>query len=1106
MTRALFAEAEELHAHEEALRELPVDLARMHEALAYVRGGRLGHARGTPGSRRPPRELHAHGGQLVLLERDGRPSGAEVELGLHGGDTSASVFVRSGSHCPTAPRGTSLAIPRPLSELLGLRNDVDARTISLRFRRTPARAGRGRARARGGEHRGHRDRHRHRFTGRAPARVLDEARALEVARLEAHDHARAAIVRSRLTALSELGMSVDAPRRALRLPGAPGRSQPRRPPAGRMGEVHLARDERTGTFAALKLVRPDHAWFESARERFRREIEATTRLAHPGIVRVLDVGEEGGLPWLAMEWVGGASLDEVLERLRDVAPESLTRLDFVQAVRTSSALRPQPESELADAFPGQSWVELVTRVVARVAQALAHAHDSGVLHRDVKPSNVLVTPAGRVLLVDFGLAQPRGADRLTRTGAWLGSLPYAAPEQIEGSPSALDGRADVYSLAATLYELLTLRTPFLGGPESVVRRRIATGDLESPRRLNPALGPELERVCLAALDPDPRRRPRDARAFAADLERARLGQRVEARGAPAWLRAQRLARRRPGRTAALVAGALIVSGSIVVAVRESALAARLTRLADAELVRGLEEEARAFWPATPARLAPMTTWLARAEELLGRRDEHQREYEALTQRASPYTSADRDLDQAATREELAGLAREIDGLCAFVAHTDQAAPLVPPGPDEVRARDAQTRALLDAHGEALLDVLRARVDALRATMQRNAGRWRLDFYQLDDFQRVLDRASGRSGSRTTFRFADPLDAWRHDALRRLLEDLARLDRVVPRVRAQRSQIEALTRLEAQSGAALWAAASAAIAASPSYAGLKVRPVFGLVPLGEDPHSHLWEFVLAASGSAPARDASTPSGWRMDESAGLVLVLLPGGRFEMGQHAGEGPDLTSSLPSHEVELAPFFISKFELDVAQAERLGGLPPERTRPEDGTLPLSIDWERARALLHESGLELPTEAQWEYAARGNADGPFPIEGYANVNDLSRSAALHLAGEANTESASEFDDGWPNAAPIGSLAPNRFGLHDTLGNLAEWCLDQHISRAYATLAPRAGDGLRTTVAPAQLRVLRGGSYALPARLAHPAARQGELPRKLSFTLGVRPVRALAPE
>jgi formylglycine-generating enzyme required for sulfatase activity len=930
-------------------------------------------------------------------------------------------------------------------------------------------------------------------------------RADAVARLDAGLAAR---VRERLAALDDLGLSMDAPRRGVQLPERFGPLRRlERVGGGGMGEVHLARDKRTGAFAALKLVRPDHLWFEAARERFRREIAATTRLAHPGIVRVLEVGEEAGIPWLAMEWVGGATLEEVLERLRGVPPETLTARHFAEAVRSAAALRPHPEPEAADAFAGATWCEVVARVASRVAEALAHAHEAGVLHRDVKPSNVLVTPAGRVLLVDFGLAQPRGVDRMTRTGAWLGSLPYAAPEQIEGSPGALDGRADVYSLGATLYELLTLRTPFLGGPESTVRRRIGTGDLDPPRKLNPAVGGELERACLAALDPDPRRRPRDASAFADDIERARMGRRVRARGAPWWVRAQRSARRRPGRTAAAAGALLAVLGSLAVAWRESALAGRLTRLADAELVRGLEAEARTFWPAARESAGAMTTWLGRAEEVLARRAEHQRAYDDLSQRALPYADAERRADQAATREELAGLAREIDGLAAFVAHGDQVAAAVPPTtepptPDAVRARDAETRALLDAHPEALLDALRARAEALRLTMLENPDRWRPDFGQIDDFQRVLDRASGALAARATFRFADPLDAWRHDALRRMLADLDRLAAVAPRVRAQREQVATLERLETGAGAARWAEARAAVAASPRYGGLELAPVFGLVPLGEDPRSGLWEFLLAASGAAPERDPATPSGWRMDEAAGLVLVLLPGGRFDMGQHPGEGPTLPSSLPMHAVELAPFFLSKFEMTVAQAERLGGLPPERTRPADGRLPLVLDWIRARTLLHESGLELPTEAQWEYGARGGESGLVALQGRANVNDRSRAAALQRAGSPNLEPTAEFDDGFPDAAPVGSLLPNPFGLHDVLGNASEWCLDHHVSRAYATLTPRAGDGLRTTVSSAQLRAMRGGSFVGAPRFCQPAVRQTELPAKMAPWIGFRPARA----
>ncbi len=931
-------------------------------------------------------------------------------------------------------------------------------------------------------------------------------RAELLARLEREDAARSRRVRSRLAALGELGLALDAPPRAAGLPVRFGTfSRHEKVGGGGMGEVYLARDERDGALAALKLVRPDHLWFEAARVRFRREMEATAQLAHPGIVRVLDLGEEHGVPWLAMEWVGGASLEEVLERLRGVPPEALSAADFEQAVRAASAQRLHPEPARAGAFPGRTHVEVVTRIVAQAAAALAHAHAAGVLHRDVKPSNILVTPAGRVLLADFGLALPRGADRLTRTGNWLGSLPYAAPEQIEGSPRALDPRADVYSLGATLYELATLKTPFLGGPESVVRRRIATGDLEPPRRLNPALGRGVEAVCLAALDPDPRRRPAGGGEFGRHLEDALAGRPVRVRTAPLWLRLRRWTRRRPRLALGLAATALVVLGTLALALRERTLAARLTRLVDLELVRGLQAEARDFWPAAPRQLPQMAAWLARAEQLLARAAEHRRSFEELERRALPYDAADRARDQAGAREELGTLARELDGLTAFVGKGDRAAPPAPPDPGLVRERDAALQALA-RDPEQLVDALGARILALQAVMQRDAVLWRQDIQQLEDFERLRQRAATRLRERATFRFADALDAWRHDALRRLLGDLEQLAAVVQRVRAQRAQTETLARLSAGPGASAWAEACAALAASPRYGGLRLEPLFGLQPLGENPVSHLWEFLLAASGVAPARDADAPGNWRMQADAGVVLVLLPGGRVRIGQDEDERPALLSSRPAHEVELAPFFISRYELSVAQAERLGGFPPERSLPADGRLPLALDWQRSHELLRAHGLELPTEAQWEYAARTGAALDSALEGRANVFDLSRLAALREEGTHQDGTVASFDDGFPGPAPIGSLRPNAFGLHDMLGNVSEWCLDPYIGRGYSTLPPRAGDGLRATVLAAPLRTMRGGSYADGPNLCQPAVRSYESPSKVLYSAGLRPVRSVDPD
>ena len=919
-------------------------------------------------------------------------------------------------------------------------------------------------------------------------------------------------MRERLALLGEFGLSSDEPRRGFALPERFGVwKRLERVGAGGMGEVYLARHAETGQLAAIKLVRHDQLCFESARARFEREIEAVSRLHHPGIVRVLAVGDEQGMPWLALEWIGGASLEELLEELRGLPPETLGHLDCARALHSASARRPHAEPAREDALSGRSHVECMTRIVLRVAYALQYAHAQGVLHRDIKPSNVLLTPSGRVLLADFGLALPRGVDRMTRSGAWLGSLPYAAPEQVEGGTRELDARADVYSLGVTLYELLTLRTPFLGGPESAVRRRIATGDIEAPRRLNPRIPAALERVCLAALDPDPQRRPADAASLAADLERALAGEPVRARGLPPWLRLRRWSRRRPRQALTLASAALVVLGATSIAVRESSVSAQLTRLADVELARGLRDEARGFWPAQRANLERMSSWIGRAEELLARRGEYQRALDELTASAAPYTSADRAQDQAAAREQLEALAHEIEGLTAFIERGNRAAPPPPPEPESVRERDQTLRRRLDQDPTALIAELHAETAALRERMLSAGVRWRPDITQLDDFERILDRSGEELGQRTTFRFGAALDTWRHGRLRRLLEDVRELELLRAEVRVQLDETRRLAELADGEGALAWARAIREIAASPRYGGLRLRPIFGLVPLGQNPASGLWEFLHARSGSAPERSGARGELWRIEPASGIVLVLVPGGRYQVGQRPREQPHADASqplagaaLPLHSVELDPFFISRYELTVAQAQRLGGIPSDAIVPQDTRLPLGIDWPRGRALLVRHGLELPTEAQWECATRAGSEDDLPLEGHANVHDLSHARAIESEGSLPDEPPAPFDDGFPSLAPVGSLAPNGFGLHDTLGNVSEWCLDNYVRRGYSTLVPRAGDGLRKTVVSAQLRSLRGGSYNNQPPVCTPWARMGESPGKLTYCSGLRPVRSIA--
>ncbi|NUP97416.1 MAG: serine/threonine protein kinase, partial [Planctomycetaceae bacterium] len=205
---------------------------------------------------------------------------------------------------------------------------------------------------------------------------------------------------------------------------------------GGMGVVYRAVQEPLGRLVALKLIRPEHLFFPSARERFRREAEAVARLQHPNIVPLYTVGEAQGLPYFAMELFEGATLAEVLEAVQGRAPESLSSSDFTAAIRGET-----PQSPADAEVTATTWIEAVVRAIVDVATALEHAHSRGVLHRDVKPSNIALERDGRARLFDFGLALTSDAPdekaassrgRMTRSGATVGTPHYMAPEQARG--------------------------------------------------------------------------------------------------------------------------------------------------------------------------------------------------------------------------------------------------------------------------------------------------------------------------------------------------------------------------------------------------------------------------------------------------------------------------------------------------------------------------------------------------------------------------------------------------------------------------------------------------------------------------------------------------
>ncbi|HKE00585.1 MAG TPA: FG-GAP-like repeat-containing protein, partial [Planctomycetota bacterium] len=297
--------------------------------------------------------------------------------------------------------------------------------------------------------------------------------------------------------------------------------------------------------------------------RFRREASAAARLAHPGIAQAFAVGEAEGLHFFAMELIEGAPLDRVLERLAS-STSKLHGRDVARAVE-ELAIRREGAAPVAatEALSGRSYVEVACRLVLQVAEALAHAHRTGILHRDVKPSNVLVRPDGTAVLTDFGLARDLAGPSHTQTGAFAGTPYYLAPEQLHGPAEAIDARVDVYALGVTLYELVTLRRPFEGDTAAAILARIASDEPPRPTRLRAGVPRDLETIVLKAIEKDLARRYASADAFADDLRAFLEFRPIQAKPPSLVARAGKLARRnRTASAAAAIAAAALGIGAI----------------------------------------------------------------------------------------------------------------------------------------------------------------------------------------------------------------------------------------------------------------------------------------------------------------------------------------------------------------------------------------------------------------------------------------------------------------------------------------------------------------------------------------------------------------
>jgi serine/threonine protein kinase/WD40 repeat protein len=449
---------------------------------------------------------------------------------------------------------------------------------------------------------------------------------------------------------------------------------------GGMGVVYEAEQISLGRPVALKVL-PHSAMFDPRHlQRFHNEARAAACLQHPNIVPVYAVGTDRGVPYYAMQYIRGQSLAEIISALRseeratprsagakgggdDAASAATTTGRIAHSVAHSlleSKLAPVEDTEpiSVTAAPHSTtrqhvpvsrtpaFFRTAARIGVQAARALDHAHQSGVVHRDVKPANLLVDAARNVWITDFGLAHCQGGAGLTATGDVVGTVRYMSPEQALGRRGYLDHRTDIYSLGVTLYELVTLQAPFPGEDRHAVLCQVVGEEPPPPaRRLNPAVPAELETIIVKAIAKNPAERYATAQELADDLERFLDDRPIRARRPGVVARGRKWARRHRSLVVSLAISATLL---IVGAVAGLALYAReQSQLAKdrAEVVKAKEDQELLAKQALYTTLLGKATLLRRAREPGYR----QRVFDDLRQAAALGVP---DPDPAAVRTEV----------------------------------------------------------------------------------------------------------------------------------------------------------------------------------------------------------------------------------------------------------------------------------------------------------------------------------------------------------------------------------------------------------------------------------------------------------------------